>query len=201
MLTRVLVGVGAATVVAGVSTVVLYRRDMATAHERVRGHSQLISSPHGDIEFSTGGSGPPVLVVHGSGGGFDQGELMVRAVLGDQVHWIAPSRFGYLRSTFREGATFDAQADAYAYLLDHLGIDRAAVVALSHGGPSALLFAEVLRLSLTTQEQIDLHRRAAAWFETHGWPEPAAHHSRLAAEASGHAGMGRRRRTAGRTSR
>lgn len=141
MLTRVLAGVSAATVVAGVSTVVLYRRDMATAHERVRGHSQLISSPHGDIEFSTGGSGPPVLVVHGSGGGFDQGELMVRAVLGDQVHWIAPSRFGYLRSTFREGATFDAQADAYAYLLDHLGIDRAAVVALSHGGPSALLFA------------------------------------------------------------
>ena len=47
-----------------------------------------------------------------------------------------------------------------------------------------VLFAEVLRLSLTAQEQIELHRRAAAWFETHGWPESAAQHGRLAAEAS-----------------
>jgi LuxR family transcriptional regulator, maltose regulon positive regulatory protein len=55
-----------------------------------------------------------------------------------------------------------------------------------------VLFAEVLRLSLTAQEQVDLHRRAAAWFESHGWPESVAHHSRLAAEASGRAGTGRR---------
>ena len=55
-----------------------------------------------------------------------------------------------------------------------------------------VLFAEVLRLSLTAQEQIDLHRRAAAWFETHGWTESAAQHGRLAAEASGRAGTGRR---------
>ena len=140
-LKRVLAGVSAATVMAGVSTVVLYRRDMATAHERVCGHSQVLTSPYGDIEFSQGGSGPDVLVVHGSGGGFDQGQLLVRAVLDDHVHWIAPSRFGYLRSTFQPGAGFDDQAHAYAHLLDGLGIARVAVVALSHGGPSALLFA------------------------------------------------------------
>ncbi len=79
--------------------------------------------------------------MHGSGGGFDQGELLVRVLLGDSFHWITPSRFGYLRSTHHPGATFDDQADAYAFLLRHLGVDRAAVVALSHGGPSALLFA------------------------------------------------------------
>ena len=55
-----------------------------------------------------------------------------------------------------------------------------------------VLFAEVLRLSLTAQEQIELHRRAATWFEVHGWPESAAHHGRLAAEASARAGAGRR---------
>jgi pimeloyl-ACP methyl ester carboxylesterase len=140
-LKRVLAGVGAVTVVAGVATAAAYRRDMAEAHGRVRGHSELLPSPHGDIEFSQGGRGPAVLVVHGSGGGFDQAELLVRAVLDDGVHWIAPSRFGYLRSTFVPDATFDDQADAYAFLLDHLRIERAAVVALSHGGPSALLFA------------------------------------------------------------
>ncbi len=141
ILNRVLAGLGAVTVVAGVGAVTMYRRDMASAHERVRGRSHLLASPYGDIEFTEGGTGPHVLVVHGSGGGFDQGELMVRAVLSDHVHWISPSRFGYLRSTFHDGATFDDQAHAFASLLDHLRVDRAAVVALSHGGPSALLFA------------------------------------------------------------
>lgn len=118
-----------------------YTRDMRRAYERIEGRSKVVSSPYGAIEYSEGGSGPAVLVVHGSGGGFDQGELIVRAVLGDRVHWIAPSRFGYLRSTFHNGATFDDQAHAYAHLLDQLQVQRVAVVALSHGGPSALLFA------------------------------------------------------------
>lgn len=118
-----------------------YLWDMNRAYGRVRGKSSVIPSPYGDIEYTEGGSGPPVLVIHGSGGGYDQGELMGQAVLGEQFHWIAPSRFGYLRSTFHEGATFDDQAHAYAYLLDQLGIKKVAVVTISHGGPSALLFA------------------------------------------------------------
>lgn len=138
---RVLAGLSAVAAVAAVGAATMYRRDMVSARERVGGHSALLASPYGDIEFAEGGTGPHVLVVHGSGGGFDQGQLMVRAVLSERVHWIAPSRFGYLRSTLPAGATFDEQAHAYAYLLDHLGIDRVAVVALSHGGPSALLFA------------------------------------------------------------
>lgn len=178
-LARRLVGLSAtALVVAAVPTVAVYRKEMRSARERVHGHSQLVASPYGAIEFSQGGSGPHVLVVHGSGGGFDQGELMVRAVLGADVHWIAPSRFGYLRSTFHVGATFDEQAHAYASLLDHLGIERVAVVALSHGGPSALLFAalhpaRVTSLTLISagvassddagQEQANRQGNALAW--------------------------------------
>jgi pimeloyl-ACP methyl ester carboxylesterase len=93
------------------------------------------------IEYVQGGSGTRVLVVHGSGGGFDQGALIASAVIGDGFRWIAPSRYGYLRSTLPSGATFETQADAYARLLDHLGIRQTAVVALSQGGPSALFFA------------------------------------------------------------
>jgi len=130
-----------ATVLASIVVWAVHSRDMRRAYERIRGKSKVISSPYGDIEYAEGGAGAPVLVIHGSGGGFDQGALVARAVLGDRVHWIAPSRFGYLRSTFHEGATFDDQAHAYAFLLDHLGVERAAVVTLSHGGPSALLFA------------------------------------------------------------
>jgi len=128
-------------VAAGVGVSALYLRDINRAYERIRGKSTTAPSPFGPIEYAEGGAGLPVLVVHGSGGGFDQGALLAEAVLGDGFRWIAPSRFGYLGSALPEGATFNLQAHAYAALLDHLGLDRVAVVALSHGGPSALLFA------------------------------------------------------------
>jgi pimeloyl-ACP methyl ester carboxylesterase len=138
---RVLLWFVGLVVAASLATWVTYAGDMRRAYKRVIGRSKLVASPLGEIEYAQGGAGPPVLVIHGSGGGFDQGELLAGAVLGEGVSWIAPSRFGYLRSTFHDGATFDDQAHAYAFLLDHLGIERAHVVALSHGGPSALLFA------------------------------------------------------------
>lgn len=118
-----------------------HRRDMRAAYARISGTSALVASPFGDIEYTQGGSGTPVLVIHGSGGGYDQGELLADALLGPGFRSITPSRFGYLRSTYRDGATFDDQAHAYAHLLDHLGIGKVAVLTLSHGGPSALLFA------------------------------------------------------------
>jgi 2-hydroxy-6-oxonona-2,4-dienedioate hydrolase len=131
----------AAIGVAGLVVALAYSQAMERAYERLRGRSQLLASPLGDIEYSVRGSGPAVLVVHGSGGGFDQGEFLGEAALGDRFRQITPSRFGYLRSTFRPGATFDEQAEAYARLLDHLGLQKVAVLAFSHGGPSALLFA------------------------------------------------------------
>jgi len=122
---------------------VAYLKDINQAYERVRGQSTVISSPYGNIEYKTGGfsSVTPVLFIHGGGGGFDQGELIADVVLDDPYFWIAPSRFGYLGSSLPVNATWDDQADAYAYLLDHLEIDKVAVVAMSQGGPSALLFA------------------------------------------------------------
>jgi pimeloyl-ACP methyl ester carboxylesterase len=131
----------AAAVAAVIVTWTAYRSDLRAARERVRGKSAVVATPYGDVEYAEGGEGPDVLVIHGAGGGYDQGELIVEAVLGDRFHWIAPSRFGYLRSTFRDGATCDDQARAYASLLDQRGVSRVAVVGLSAGGPSALLFA------------------------------------------------------------
>jgi pimeloyl-ACP methyl ester carboxylesterase len=141
MFRKILRGIAIGLITAVVLISAAYLWDMNRAYERIHGKSMVIPSPYGDIEYTEGGSGPPVLVIHGSGGGYDQGELLVQAVMGEQFHWITPSRFGYLGSTFREGATFDDQAHAYAYLLDQLGIKKVAVVTISHGGPSALLFA------------------------------------------------------------
>jgi 2-hydroxy-6-oxonona-2,4-dienedioate hydrolase len=141
MFKGILGGIVVVVILAVVLVLAAYLRDMNRAYERVRGKSTVISSAYGDIEYTEGGTGPDVLVIHGSGGGYDQGELIVQAFLDNRFHWIAPSRFGYLGSTFHEGATFDDQAHAYAALLDHLGVESVAVVAFSHGGPSALLFA------------------------------------------------------------
>ena len=54
---------------------------------------------------------------------------------------IAPARFGYFGSTLPENATPADQADAYALLLNHLGIGRAAVIGYSAGSASVLEFA------------------------------------------------------------
>jgi pimeloyl-ACP methyl ester carboxylesterase len=141
MLRKILRWIVIGGIVVGVLVSAAYLWDMHRAYERVRGKGTVIPSPYGDIEYTAGGSGPDILVIHGSGGGYDQGELIVQTILSEQFHWMTPSRFGYLRSTFHEVATFDDQAHAYAYLLDQLGVKKVAVVALSHGGPSALLFA------------------------------------------------------------
>jgi len=176
MLREVLRYIAIGLILAVVLVSAAYFSDISQAYDRVSGKSTVIPSPYGDIEFTEGGSGPNVLVIHGSGGGYDQGELLVRAEMGDKFHWITPSRFGYLRSTFHENATFDDQAHAYAYLLDHLGIKKVAVVAFSHGGPSALLFAvmypeRVSSLTLiscgvassASQDQVQANQKGNMW--------------------------------------
>jgi 2-hydroxy-6-oxonona-2,4-dienedioate hydrolase len=138
---KLILGAVALIVVAAGAVAATYLRDTRRAYARTVAKGAVITSPYGDIEYSEGGTGPAVLVIHGGGGGYDQGEILVETVLGDDFRWIAPSRFGYLRSGLPDGATWDDQANAFAYLLDQLGIETVAVVALSQGGPSALLLA------------------------------------------------------------
>jgi pimeloyl-ACP methyl ester carboxylesterase len=103
--------------------------------------SALTATARGEVEYADQGSGPPVLLVHGAGGGYDQGLLIGQTFVGEGYRFIAPSRFGYLRGPILPDGSPAAQADAYAALLDTLGIGPVAVVAFSDGGPSALQFA------------------------------------------------------------
>jgi len=103
--------------------------------------SCVAETPCGVIEYGTGGSGTPVLAVHGSGGGYDQGFAMAEIFIGDGFQIIAPSRFGYRRTPLPADASVQAQAAAYACLLDALKIQRAIVVGYSAGAPSCLQFA------------------------------------------------------------
>jgi pimeloyl-ACP methyl ester carboxylesterase len=118
-----------------------YRHDMDQAYERVSNGGKIIDTACGPVQYADFGEGAPMLIVHGAGGGYDQGEYFTKYV-GGNYRWIAPSRFGFLGTPVPEGADSPQQADAYACLLDSLGIDRVGVMGVSMGGPSALLFAQ-----------------------------------------------------------
>ena len=95
----------------------------------------------GPIEYASVGEGPPVVVVHGAGGGFDQGLELGGPLSLQGFRVIAMSRFGYLRTPLPADASAAAQADAHAALLDALGIEQAVVLGASAGAPSAMQFA------------------------------------------------------------
>jgi pimeloyl-ACP methyl ester carboxylesterase len=118
----------------------LYKRDLRAAYQRVRTESLNVETSVGRINYGITGTGPPALVIHGAGGGFDQ-SLHTTQILGEGFRWIAPSRFGYLGTVLPEDASPAAQADAHAALLDALKIERIPIIGLSAGGPSSLQFA------------------------------------------------------------
>lgn len=100
-----------------------------------------IPTANGRMEYAVAGSGPPLLMIHGTGGGFDQGLLFSEKVAGLGVRVIAPSRFGYLRSSFPADHSSEAQADAFVALLDHQKLRKVVVAGGSAGALSAVQFA------------------------------------------------------------
>jgi len=118
-----------------------YQGDMRRAREHAFAGSELVQTRCGPIEYASSGNGPPVLIVHGAGGGFDQGMGFAGPLVAQGFRIVAVSRFGYLRTPMPADASAEAQADAHACLMDALKIDRAAVVGASAGAPSSMQFA------------------------------------------------------------
>ena len=118
-----------------------YQRDIRRERKRTATGSRIARTPCGPIEYADAGQGPPVLVVHGAGGGYDQGLELGSRLAARGLRVVAMSRFGYLRTPLPADASAAAQADAHACLLDALGIRLAAIVGASAGAPSAVQFA------------------------------------------------------------
>lgn len=117
-----------------------YRQDMTLAYQRISNGGKVVETACGPIQYTEFGEGAPMLMVHGAGGGYDQGEYFAK-LIDPNYRWIVPSRFGFLGSPIPEDANSSLQADYYACLLDSLGIEQVGVVGVSMGGPSSLLFA------------------------------------------------------------
>jgi pimeloyl-ACP methyl ester carboxylesterase len=118
-----------------------YRPNLDRARARISTGSRIVETPCGRIEYAEQGAGPPVVVVHGAGGGFDQGLDLAAGLAGAGFRVIAPSRFGYLGTPLPADGSAEAQADAHACLLDALKVSRTAIMGVSAGGTSALQFA------------------------------------------------------------
>ena len=116
------------------------RAEISNAREKVLAGSEVLRTKNVDIEYAVKGEGPSTLVLHGAGGGYDQGLLLGKILLGESYKLVSVSRFGYIRSTIPKDSTVRAQANIYNSLLDHLKIDKVIVVGCSAGGPSALQF-------------------------------------------------------------
>ena len=117
-----------------------YKREIQSARSRLQTDSQLYQTSAGVIEAALTGQGSTVLISHGSAGGYDMG-LWLGHLIGGNFQYVAPSRFGYLRSPLPPLATPEAQADIYAALLDTLEVNSVVIIGLSAGGASALQFA------------------------------------------------------------
>ncbi len=102
---------------------------------------RLLATPRGSVELAVAGDGPAVLALNGALGGWDQSLILARVVGAPGFRYLALSRPGYLGTSLALGRTPAEQGDLYRDVLDALGIDRAAVMAVSGGGPSALSFA------------------------------------------------------------
>jgi 2-hydroxy-6-oxonona-2,4-dienedioate hydrolase len=132
---------GVAAFAAIAAALLAAERDVDARREILAAQARTVQTPWGIVEYAETGTGPPVLVFHGAGGGFDQGLLLARALGGGGHRWIAISRFGYLGSTLPPDGSTAAQAAAALAVLEHLGIERVDILAMSGGVPPALQFA------------------------------------------------------------
>jgi len=118
-----------------------YRDTMTETQQQLSTNSNILKTEYGDIEYTVQGEGTPVLILHGAGGGYDQGLWLGKVFFGNEYTFISVSRYGYLQSPIPENASVKTQSEAYKSLLDYLNIDKAIVVGVSAGGPSATQFA------------------------------------------------------------
>ncbi len=104
--------------------------------------STVVDTPLGKVEYLDHGDGPPVLFVHGSPGGCDQGAVMTEFLVARGFRTVSISRPGYLGSPLTDQvAEPDQQADLELALVDALGIGTFAVMCWSGGGPSSYRLA------------------------------------------------------------
>ncbi|MFJ6014898.1 alpha/beta fold hydrolase [Streptomyces sp. NPDC092952] len=109
-----------------------------THHLTVPGGRRIAYCSYGDP------AAPPVIVLHGSPGSRYEGLALWQAARDAGVRLVFPDRPGYGETDPVPGRGFHRWNDDFVALLDHLGHERAVLVAISGGGGYALSAAQRL---------------------------------------------------------
>lgn len=142
MAKRILLGLLALGGAAGMSSAYWrFRREIAERIAALEAGSTVVQTALGPIEYARLGHGVPLLLIHGAGGGYDQGVMIAREWFATGYDIVAPSRFGYLRTPLPEERSPALQADVHAALLDTLKLRSVVVAGVSAGAPSAIELA------------------------------------------------------------
>ncbi len=136
---------------------------------------QTIRTNRGSIEYSTTGSGTPVLFFHGGHSNCRE-TLFQRGWDLSRYKIIIPSRPGYSDTPLGDNYTPIKTAEIHNALLDKLGEEEVIVVGISAGGLSALAFAadykerttSLILISAVTRKWLskddDLYKRGKKMF-------------------------------------
>jgi len=100
-----------------------------------------VATARGPVELVDVGEGPAILALHGAMGGWEQSLLLARTLAPPGHRVVAVSRPGYLGTALEVAPSPEAQAELYAELLRILEIPQATVLAVSGGGPPAMMLA------------------------------------------------------------
>lgn len=119
----------------------LDRRRLLQALAARAAEGALVQTSRGVVECARVGSGPTLLALHASPGGWDRGLASAQDFLGEGFTVLAPSRPGALRTPLLGAERPEDAADQLVALLDALGVERVAVLAWQHAGPTAIQLA------------------------------------------------------------
>lgn len=138
------VSIGAAGIFLGFLVLGWFLFWRADRLEALEAGSRLLPTDLGPVEIAdTGGDGPVVLVLHGGGGGYDQGLVIAADLVEAGFRVLSLSRPGYLRTPLSSGPLPEQQADLVAAVLKELRVEKAALLGFAEG--SAIACAVALR--------------------------------------------------------
>lgn len=123
-------------------TIFSYHHDMGVANNKLQSyHVKTFDTQFGNMSYVDEGTGETILISHGIFGGYDQGFISLKKLVGTDYRKLSPSRFGYPGSSLPENPTPKNQAKVFKDLLDKLEIEKSFILSTSAGGASGLQFA------------------------------------------------------------
>lgn len=139
----------------------------------------MLQTKSGWVEYRVAGEGDPILYFHGTGAA---GEIIVpfeQPLLDSGFQLVVPNRPGYYGTPLLDRRSPSACARMACGLLDHLGLDRVAVMGSSGGGPAASRFAAEYpnRTACLVLQCAQAHRwDSSKWLpQSLGWSRPLFH--------------------------